>query len=602
MPTFRMQRTIRGPLSGKSRRRESSVTSIVILIPLIGLLGFLLFFSFASDLSTWTLDLPDRLSMAISHTTTTSPAIAALKIAFQDRYGPSSQTILAKGIRTYGSIQPTAERMLRAAARQRPFVMAFGGYSVTVGRGNFFHQSFPFVLQRVLGDTFQQSLGIPLEVRNGAIGGIPSFPYGFCLQHFLGNDADTISWDYSMNEGIGATVLEAYIRQGLALPHHPMLILVDTNKERCDMLQRYSDLGILNDSISMAKGEVVDQALLSLPDDQQPPGLREWDQFGAPKQCPGRGSWHPKRMEHELMGWMLAMHMLAGVETAMAIMAANKNWKVKYSEDDSQVKRSFPATIHAEPANEESVTKMLFGHADENNKYTLNNISCRTSFLPAVDQNRSLSSIVVSGLRDTDLDMMEERTDDLYKDGWVLDVSDVERKTKKKVERCGGLGYIDMKIALYGIPESGPLRVWLPYEGSLQKSTSESAASVWLDGLILCEANERRNDNSCQIDKDLIITVGGIKVDSISLVDGAGVYLNRKTCVNIGIPSSAESTKLGQVKKANGEPLSLEDKKRLAGANYDDGDIGIVVDIEAGPGISRENGACCVSHIVWEQH
>ena len=574
---------------------------ILILIPLIGILSLVLFASFAFHFPTWKYNHPDNKSLAVSHTTT-SPAIAALKTAFRDRYGPSSQTILTKGIRTYGSIQPTAERMLRAAARQRPFVMAFGGYSVTVGRGNFFHQSFPFVLQRVLGDTFQQSLGISLEVRNGAIGGIPSFPYGFCLQHFLGNDADTISWDYSMNEGNGATILEAYIRQGLALPHHPMLILLDTNNERCDTLQQYNDLGILTDSISMAKGEVVDKALLSLPENQRPPGLRNWDQFGAPKQCPGRGSWHPKWMEHELMGWMLAMHMVTGVEAAMDIMAKNENWKTKYGEDDSPVKRSFPAAIHTVPVNEGSVTQLLFGHADENNKYTLNDISCRTSFLPALDQNRSLPSIVVSGLRHTDLDMIEERTDDLYKEGWVLDVSNVERETKKKVERCGGLGYIDMKIALYGIADSGPLRVWLPYEGSLQKSTSERAASTWFDGLILCEANERRDDNACQLNKDLIITVCGIKVDSISHIDGAGVYLNRKTCVNIGIPSSAEVTNLGQVKKFNGEPLSLEDKERLAGTNHDDDAIGIVVDIEAGPRVVRENGACCVSHIVWEQH
>jgi hypothetical protein len=49
---------------------------------------------------------------------------------------------------------------------------------------------------------------------NGAIGEIPSLPYRFCLEHFLGTDPDVISWDYSMNEGPwAASVLEAFLCQ-----------------------------------------------------------------------------------------------------------------------------------------------------------------------------------------------------------------------------------------------------------------------------------------------------------------------------------------------------------------------------------------------------
>ena len=90
--------------------------------------------------------------------------------------------------------------------------MSFAGYSVTVGRGNYFSQSFPFIVEKILQATLQTLLGIPLQVRNAAIGGIPSFPYGFCLSHFLGDDADVVSWDYSMNEGRGSAILESYIR------------------------------------------------------------------------------------------------------------------------------------------------------------------------------------------------------------------------------------------------------------------------------------------------------------------------------------------------------------------------------------------------------
>jgi hypothetical protein len=589
---------------------------ILFLLPLVGLLGILGLFYFAlgnsnsssllrkngesrSSLPQAVLSplVVSSLSKALK-----SPPIEALKAAFSDRYGSTAGAMLSKGIHTYGSIQTTAERMLRAAARQRPFVMGFGGYSVTVGRGNFFNQSYPFVMQRVLGETFQQLLGVPLEVRNGAIGGIPSFPYAFCLGHFLGDDADVISWDYSMNEGNGATVLESYIRQGLSLPHYPMLILLDSNKGRCDVLQKYSDLGILGDSISMGKGEVVDKAFLELPEDQRPPGLREWDQFGAPKQCPGRGAWHPKRMEHELMGWMLAMHMAEGIEAAIIIMNTNANWQMDYSKQDVEVKRTFPAPLNPVPQNSDSVTHLLYGHPDGDNKYTLKDVSCRTSFLPAVDHNRIMPSIIVSGLPHADLDIMKDRTDAMYIEGWVLDVSTVERDTKKKVERCGGLGYIDMKIALYGIPDSGPLRLWLPYEGPIHDNTADTAAATWFDGLILCEANEKRDEKACQLDKDMQISVGGVEVDSITHIDGAGVYLNRKTCVNIGIPSTATVTKLGKVQKVEGGQLSVDDMVRLAGSSHNENMVGLVVDIKARPRVSRKDGACCVSHIVWEQH
>lgn len=86
----------------------------------------------------------------------------------------------------------TANRILEAHKEKRPFKIAFAGYSVTVGRGNYFHQSYPFVLEKIIKEPMKL-LGVELEVRNAAIGGIPSFPYGWCLQNFLGADADVVS-------------------------------------------------------------------------------------------------------------------------------------------------------------------------------------------------------------------------------------------------------------------------------------------------------------------------------------------------------------------------------------------------------------------------
>lgn len=127
------------------------------------------------------------------------------------------------------------------------------------------------------------------------------------------------------------------------------------------------------------------------------------------------------------------------------------------------LRNSSYAPMNKPPQNKDAVSALMYG-LGQNGDYGVQQqkIHCRTSFLPAVNHEKFLPSVVVSGLADSPQDMMQERSDELYKSGWVLDVSKVERDTKRKVDRCGGLGYIDMKVALYGIPESGTLQLWLP--------------------------------------------------------------------------------------------------------------------------------------------
>ena len=249
------------------------------------------------------------------------------------------------------------------------------------------------------------------------------------------------------------------------------------------------------------------------------------------------------------------------------------------------------------PENDRHVTAVLYGHERSNGEYTIGELSCRTSFLPATDRNKVLPSLVVSGFAEGELDIMVDRTDHHYKEGWVLDVSNVERDTKRKVERCGGLGYIDMKIALYGIPDSGKLRLWLPYEGS--GIHDERTAKKWFENIILCEANEKRSDKACKLNRDLIVAVGGEEVVDIQQINGAAEYLKRQTCVSLTIPNNAEVTDLGAVRSTDGRPLSADDKAKFGG---DDTHVGLVVDITAKSTVTRQDGACCISHIVWEHY
>lgn len=199
------------------------------------------------------------------------------------------EKLLEKGLRSFGSIENTARRILDASDAKRPFVMAFSGYSITVGRGNFYNQSFPFVAGRILEGPFREIFGIPLTVRNAAIGGIPSFPYAFCLDHFLGTDPDVVSWDYLMNEqGKDPSIFEAFVRQVTnQLPKKPMVIMVETNAARMKMLDDYTKKGWLDDAIAIGKKDILDQKAIfggdsnPTPEGKLPTGFQEWNEFGS---------------------------------------------------------------------------------------------------------------------------------------------------------------------------------------------------------------------------------------------------------------------------------------------------------------------------------
>ncbi len=308
------------------------------------------------------------------------------------------------------------------------------------------------------------------------------------------------------------------------------------------------------------------------------------------------------------MGWLIAMYFIEAMEVAIELREKeNTPGSVTMVSSNKMPDFSKPISNRL-PANDPEVTELLFGHPKENdeNELIMKQLSCRTSFLPATDHSKTLPSVVVSGLAEGDLDIMVDRTDEHYKEGWVLDVSKVERDTKRKVEACGGLGYVDMKIAIYGVPESGKIRLWLPFEGPSHDhhghDGADNIAKHWFDDFVLCEANDKRDEKACKLDRDLELIVGGVEVPSESVhpLKGAAEYLKRPTCVNVGVPQEAKVTPLGEVRTVEGKPLSQEEKAEFGA--YTDDSLGMVVDISAKSSVTRKNGACCLSHIVWEQH
>ena len=123
---------------------------------------------------------------------------------------------------------------------------------------------------------------------NAAIGGCPSFPYGWCLKHFLGDNPDVVSWDFAMNEAGGDPMgLEAYLRliwHDLR-PHSnsggPQLLVRDTHLaiHRRALLQNYSQW--FPDAMTLHTDPAA-SPYLSLPEVHRPRGFQQWRKFGAP--------------------------------------------------------------------------------------------------------------------------------------------------------------------------------------------------------------------------------------------------------------------------------------------------------------------------------
>jgi hypothetical protein len=390
--------------------------------------------------------------------------ISSIMNEFYNRYGgeEASMAMLSRGIKEAATLvddnnihkslrskHHTAERIILAMQNDKRFTMSFGGYSVTVGRGNYYNQSYPFVMERILKPVFQE-LDLELTVRNSAIGGIPSFPYGWCLGNFLGSDSDVISWDYGMNEGNGAEAFESYLRQSVSsLPKRPMMIVLDNKNPRINMMKQYAQKEILIDSIAVGRSEVVEKKFFELKEEDKPEGFRDWDTWGAPIGSPGQSSWHPKYKEHEMIGWMIAMHFLDVIKEAILMLESDM---VDIDKEKHSKLNLLPKPVSNVKTNEgpNSPNQILYGipldDSDPDGLWHMDPVSCRTSFLPNI--NGSLNDIVISGVAQNVGDDLQSRDDAQYSSGWVLDVGKVERETKRKGLKYGGFGYIDMKVSI----------------------------------------------------------------------------------------------------------------------------------------------------------
>ena len=598
----------------------------------------------------------------------------------------------------------TACRLHQAKSENRPFRMAFGGYSVTAGRGNKHQDSYPFQLKGLLEPMLKAagfSEASPLSVTNAAIGGVPSFPYGWCMLEFWGGGKDTeegndsgiagipdvVSWDFGMNEASGGPEgLEAYIRHLLSTyvtqtgtSNPPKLIVKDhfTARYRKQVLAEYS--AILKDPVLLHTEHAVEpifdftqesaKGYDEKEDWRRPLGFRKWREWGAPKGAPGQAVHHPAVQEHKLNGWILAMHFVTALEYMVVMEGANvatsSHWcplptlqkdnnKKSQSTEHSTTSSPFslpppvsriitnntdlpydgiffgyPETIESDGYNKNSSVSTLLQEASSSSRpWRMNPIRCRTTFEPKFSGD--LSGLVVSGTMGEDLDPTLPKSQYYYNEGWTYDLSEAEKSAKRKLNLYPeSLGFRDSKEAYYGIYESPPMTLLLPYDnkaegvGVVSKSLPkvDDPAAVWYESIVVCQVNDKNtfdsafaDPNSCSFASDVALRIGGVDVNqnATRMLNTIGsVYLGKPICKHVAIPPLARLTshntllsreEAGKDSDSSRGVMAGDGRNSVDSRFLEVDQIGLLVEIfVSNPHIVHINQACSLSHVVWEQ-
>ena len=536
---------------------------------------------------------------------------------FADRWGGENvaRAMLVKGLSTFapssaesipsstnkvkiGSDIPrgllyTAKRIKDAHANGKSFKISFAGASAVTGRGNYFDQSFPSIVASNLIEPFKK-IGIELEVRNAAIAGIGSFPFGWCMKNYLGRDVDIVSWDPEMtNRGDTNAAFEAYLRNAITMDHSPMILIREYayTEPRRKLLQKYVDLGAIGDPI-VINIEAAVAPFKDLDESITPADYKDWLNFGAPDGAPGMTRTNLSLQQHQLMGDLLTMHFLAA-----AALAARKDLPNEIFNIGPSSKSNFKHYLLPEPQSSDleydSASRnntLMFGSpvpADQH--WYMNELYCKTSFDPVI--TGELSEIIVSGTDAEDINLLLPKGPMLYNRNWVMDYGPIAKNLANSVMQYN-LGYMDRRKGYFGAQPSGKLSMFIPYEfGSYikrKKELDEKAPNEVFKTIVICEVNERAE---CKMENDVSFVLGGIPVNATTVQANGASYNGKKLCVSLNIPKEATWAKRMKPNEKGGllRHTTTEEK-------------GLSLHMTVTNNLLFwKNGPCSISHVIWEQ-
>lgn len=169
--------------------------------------------------------------------------------------------------------------------------------SDTAGHGNQASESYPMVMKTALTPAFAAA-GIELEVRNLAMGGVPSFPDSVCMRDNYGSDIDIIAWDFRMVEH-DEIKGELFLRQALMMPKSPSVMFKRENRYLDGFAKTYGE--------ALGLHAIDETSLFNVLEPTSGSALKN-DQFCENKcTCPGQVRWHSGWKMQRLRGLQMAM-------------------------------------------------------------------------------------------------------------------------------------------------------------------------------------------------------------------------------------------------------------------------------------------------------
>jgi hypothetical protein len=361
------------------------------------------------------------------------------------------------------------------AQSDHDFIMSFAGTSVTAGHDNYFNESYPIVLERLLLDSYTAA-GLNLEVRNHAMGFNPAIPAAFCVRSQLGEDTDVAAWEFEMSISgpLKNAYVEEWMRNALYLPKRPALLMLNGGGgsrkpasdedileprtgppplygyggDKGDLFEYYDAFGV--------HSQAMHEAVWKL-DHLDKFNFHALVQAGKPTPKPAK--WHPGPGGHLLRAQILAHHYLRLLDDAIVVVqetfseTGQDNATIEFIDDADSAVRKDMGTYSAGGKNVEDATLDLPPPLYCDHFFCGSPASCAMTFEPK--EQGSLLDLVLSpaNLRSTKPTVEPQKHKMWHVQLYAADFDAVVFSQKQ------GFQYLDMKYVLQGNHKAGPLKL-----------------------------------------------------------------------------------------------------------------------------------------------